>query len=472
MVVAAGNAGPDCSSVENPPAIYEASYTAGALITGTDNITSFSSRGPVTIDGSNRIKPDITAPGAGTRSAFNSSDDAYAVLSGTSMATPHTAGAMALLWSAIPSLQNQVDASRAVLNNAAVHIDSTQCGDPGPPNNVYGWGRVDIFAAVTGTTPTPTPSPCGRPAWLQRAPMPFSVAGNFATSDGTFVYAGGGLGDFFAVHNDLLRYDPVADSWTTLAPSPDYYFGSQAVYFQGKIYDVGGYDQAFQPTNTTRIYNIGANTWTTGAPMPAALGGMATALWNGVIYVAGGSPDLVNTVDTLYAYDITANTWTTLAPMPQALWVPGFGAINGKLYVAGGSDGFFQLNTLYIYDITSNTWTTGANVPVTAEAPGSAVLHHQLYLFGGLPPLIMTQIYNPASNTWRAGPNMNVYRWRFYGTAIGNHSIVALGGQDAGGGALDANEQLTTSPCGPPPHPTPPPHRASGTRPGLLNGDR
>ena len=72
------------------------------------------------------------------------------------MATPHIAGAMALLWSAIPSLQNQIDASRAVLNNAAVHIDSTQCGDAGPPNNVYGWGRVDILAAVTGITPRHT----------------------------------------------------------------------------------------------------------------------------------------------------------------------------------------------------------------------------------------------------------------------------------------------------------------------------
>ena len=48
-----------------PPAIYAASYTVGALNTGTDNIASFSSRGPVTVDGSNRIKPDISAPGTG-----------------------------------------------------------------------------------------------------------------------------------------------------------------------------------------------------------------------------------------------------------------------------------------------------------------------------------------------------------------------------------------------------------------------
>jgi serine protease AprX len=463
MVVAAGNEGPGCSSLRTP-GIYEASYTVGALSTGTDDIAPFSSRGPVTSDGSGRIKPDITAPGAGIRSATNASDNSYAAFWGTSMATPHIAGAMALLWSAHPELQNEINPSRAVLNNAAVHIASTQCGDAGPPNNVYGWGRVDILAAVTGITPTPTPAPtptpCGRPAWLQRAAMPYSVAGNFAASDGTFVYSGGGAGDGFILHNDLVRYDPVADSWTSLTPSPDYYFAGPAVHFNGKIYIIGGYDETFQPTNTTRIYDIATHTWTTGAQMPAALGAMAIGLWNGIVYVAGGSPDIgASVVNTLYAYNIAADTWTTLAPMPQGSCVTGFGVINGKFYVAGGSDGHTQLNTLYIYDIASNTWTSGANVPVATEAAGSAVLHNKLYLFGGASPFITTQIYNPGSNTWDpAGPNMSVYRWRFYGTAIGNHSIMALGGQNAGGAALNATEELTTSPCGPRPHPTPRPH--------------
>jgi subtilisin family serine protease len=158
MCSAAQNSGPNCSTVQNPPGIYEATYTVGALNTGTDTIASFSSRGPVTADGSNRIKPDITAPGNRTRSCTNASDSSYASFSGTSIATPLIAGAMALLWSAHPELQNQIDASRTAMNNAAHFISSTQCGDAGPPNNVYGWGRVDILAAVQGATPTPTPS--------------------------------------------------------------------------------------------------------------------------------------------------------------------------------------------------------------------------------------------------------------------------------------------------------------------------
>jgi N-acetylneuraminic acid mutarotase len=287
---------------------------------------------------------------------------------------------------------------------------------------------------------------------VERALIPYSAAGNFAASDGTFVYTGGGLADGFVVHNDLFRYDPSGDSWTSLAPSPDYYFAAPGVYFNGKIYIMGGFDETFQPRDTTRIYDIATNTWEPpGAPMPAALGCIA-ALWNGIIYVAGGSPDVgVSVVNTLYAYNIAANSWTTLAPMPKALWVQGFGAIHGKLYVAGGSDSVNPLNTLYIYDIRSNTWTTGANLPAAAGAAGSAVLHNQLYLFGGLPTAILTQIYDPVSNTWSFGPNLNIDRWRFYATAVRNHSIVILGGQNANGAALDDNDQLKARRCRPRP---------------------
>ena len=148
-VVRADSSGPSCSTMEDPPSIYAAAYTVGALNTGTDNVASFSSRGPVIIDGSNRIKPDISAPGTNTRSSYNTSDNDYAILSGTSMATPHIAGAMALLWCARPELRHDISGSQTTLNQAAFFLAYKQCGTPGPPNNVSGWGRVDILAAVT-----------------------------------------------------------------------------------------------------------------------------------------------------------------------------------------------------------------------------------------------------------------------------------------------------------------------------------
>jgi hypothetical protein len=71
------------------------------------------------------------------------------------MATPHIAGAVALLWSAHPELKNNPDATEPVINSTAVHILSNSCdsGSPQTPNNTYGNGRVDILAAVNSSSP-------------------------------------------------------------------------------------------------------------------------------------------------------------------------------------------------------------------------------------------------------------------------------------------------------------------------------
>ncbi len=150
-VVAAGNAGSACSTVNDPPAIYDASYSVGALTNSTDNIASFSSRGPVTLDGSLRLKPDISAPGTSVRSASRTSDTSYMTISGTSMACPHVAGAVALLWSAQPNLRHDIPRTRTALNETAVHLLANTCdaGQPlASPNNTFGYGRLDVKAAV------------------------------------------------------------------------------------------------------------------------------------------------------------------------------------------------------------------------------------------------------------------------------------------------------------------------------------
>jgi serine protease AprX len=153
MVVAAGNNGPGCSTVFQPPGHYDAAYSVGAFDHVTNVIASFSSRGPVTVDGSNRLKPDITAPGVGVRSASRGDTNTFFNLSGTSMATPHVAGAVALLWSAQPALRGHVAFAEQILNNAAVHVSSTSCSSNGVPNNVYGYGRLDIKSAVDAALP-------------------------------------------------------------------------------------------------------------------------------------------------------------------------------------------------------------------------------------------------------------------------------------------------------------------------------
>ncbi len=148
-VHSAGNSGSSCSTVADPSAIYAESFSVGAT-NSSDGIASFSSRGPVTVDGSNRLKPNISAPGVSIRSS--TSDGGYqGGWSGTSMAGPHVAGLVALLISASPGLAGDVDTIEEVIEQTAVPLTSSQgCGGSGPtdvPNNVFGWGRIDALAA-------------------------------------------------------------------------------------------------------------------------------------------------------------------------------------------------------------------------------------------------------------------------------------------------------------------------------------
>ncbi|HJQ24781.1 MAG TPA: S8 family serine peptidase [Blastocatellia bacterium] len=147
-VVAAGNSGSSCSTVSDAPSFFPESFSVGALTTGTDSIASFSSRGPVSADGSNRVKPDIAAPGTGTRSAVYTGVGDYGTKSGTSMATPHVAGAVALLVSVQPQLRGQVATIEGILEDSAVHLSSTSCSSSGTPNNTFGYGRLDVKAAA------------------------------------------------------------------------------------------------------------------------------------------------------------------------------------------------------------------------------------------------------------------------------------------------------------------------------------
>ena len=140
-IFAAGNDGPDCGVVGSP-----ADYTDSYAVAAHDSegaIADFSSRGA---DGDAQIKPDIAAPGVSIRSTLP--NNRYSSWDGTSMAAPHAAGAVALLWSAAPSLIGNVAATRALLDDTAVDVPDTSCGGTADDNRAAGEGRLDILAAV------------------------------------------------------------------------------------------------------------------------------------------------------------------------------------------------------------------------------------------------------------------------------------------------------------------------------------
>ncbi len=160
-----GNSGPSCGS-SGSPGDYANSYSVGAY-DSSGVIASFSSRGSAA---GSTMKPNISAPGVAVRSSMPGGG--YASKNGTSMAAPHVAGAVALLWSADPTLVSDVALTRDLLDRTAVDVPDLACGGTGADNGVWGEGRLDVLAAVT------------------MARLPRGTIGGSVTSDGGAVVAG------------------------------------------------------------------------------------------------------------------------------------------------------------------------------------------------------------------------------------------------------------------------------------------
>jgi len=141
LVVAAGNEGDRYFTV-SAPGTAEKVITVGA-IDRENNIADFSSRGPVSNKGF--IKPEILAPGVEINSAAPGGE--YIALDGTSMATPHVAGAAALL------LQKFPDATPAEIKTRLL----ASAKDLGFDVFEQGMGLLDISAALDLTVAADMP---------------------------------------------------------------------------------------------------------------------------------------------------------------------------------------------------------------------------------------------------------------------------------------------------------------------------
>ena len=277
---AAGNAGPDCGTAGSP-GDYVNAYAVGNHDVA-NAIDTDSSRGPSQFGG--ETKPNISAPGDDVRSSVPGGG--YDSLSGTSMATPHVSGTVALLWSAAPALVGDLATTRQLLDDSAIDVADSQCGGSADDNNVWGEGRLDAFTAV------------------QQAPR-----GSTGTLAGTVTDSAGA-----AIAGATVRVTGLADRSTTTAAD-----GSWRL-----VLSVGAYDVAVSHfghlTQTLPGVQVREGETTT---LDVALAAAPTHAVSGHVRDDGGSP--------------VAGATVTLAGTPLPPAATGAGGAYGFAAVPEGS---------------------------------------------------------------------------------------------------------------------------------------
>ncbi|TMW69616.1 hypothetical protein Poli38472_001772 [Pythium oligandrum] len=168
-IFSAGNSGRSGCGTSNSPGDYKNVIAVGAT-NSSDGLADFSSKGP-SVGG--LMKPEISAPGVAVRSSWNTGDSEYNSISGTSMAAPHVSGAVALLLAAKPGLKYDEVLSTLTKNvdTASLSLSGYSCGNTKDgvfPNNMYGYGRLNINKAINGD------AAAAKPAQIECTKLSFS----------------------------------------------------------------------------------------------------------------------------------------------------------------------------------------------------------------------------------------------------------------------------------------------------------
>ena len=269
----------------------------------------------------------------------------------------------------------------------------------------------------TFTVPAPSPTPFSFETlpsgeWIKLRGMPSARSETHATVlDGKIYIAGGYTnGNPWPSSSAFEMFDPVENKWIALKNMPRKLNHLQFTAHNGKIYVFGGYPDitCCEADGSSWVYDPAADSWAPIASMPdSRSGGMAVSLGD-YIYVVGGSSSTYrkDPFSSLLRYDPAADQWKEMSPLLMERDHVAAAVYDGKIYAFAGRD-VQDYRSMEIYDPAANSWTAGPNMRTVRAGHGVAVIGDYIFVAGGeqigvIPELAVdtVEVYKPLSNTW------------------------------------------------------------------------
>ncbi|NEW04679.1 S8 family serine peptidase [Paenibacillus sp. SYP-B3998] len=450
VVAAAGNTGNAQGSGESLqyPAKYMSVISAGA-------VDPSHQRAPFSATG-NQL--EVVGPGTSINSTYL--NNAYATLSGTSMAAAFVSGELAIL-------KQKNSAYTNVQLRGQLDQSNEDLGQKGK-DSWYGYGLVGVEKGIN-TIPVDAPAPpkdtvyasvyasVYRNSMISSAGVSITTGANmqFTTylhtqsvlKDGRVLVSGGRMGMNTICSGTCafsMIYDPAANKWTDTAyiPLPRdevLAYHGQSTLSDGRVFITGG----TKSKHSSYMYNPSTNSWLKSENyVPVAYTHAQSILNDGRVLVTGGIDD---DEDKPRRYSVIfnpiSNTWgeVATAAMPKGLLLHSQITLkDGRVLVTGGTDDYDSpkgLNSAYIYDLTTNVWTKAADMPISVKLHSQSVLlNGQVLLTGGelADGTINTNayLYDPIQNTWSAVMANMPPRFGQAQSTMPDGRVVITGGSD------------------------------------------
>ncbi len=347
------------------------------------------------------------------------------------------------------------DATTPLTNEASDGEDSTSGDDdPNSTNDDVddtpsvetdeGTSEVGASSAETTTeaaTSETQPPLAGEPIEQELTSVPTARGEHGVGALNGEVYVLGGFTP--TVTSSVQAYSPETETWRDVADFPVVFHHPNIASVDDQLYVLGfhaGSGQR-QGDGSAYAYDPGADTWTALTSMPPGTerGASCVTTYQGKIYVFGGTNDVA--LPDASIYDPATDEWETLPFVPATRHHCVAAELNDKIYIVSGRDVVIEevQAESYIFDPVAKTYTEVAPILTPRGGAAGGLLHGRIFVFGGEgnvddPRGIFheAEMYDPATDTWHALPDMKVPRHGLGGAVIGDRIYLPAGSLSQG----------------------------------------